>query len=118
MRDDTKNGCVADFDVDNDVCDASFVHYEALFRVGWGKGYVCPWSEFQIGLFHVLKNVAVVTPYLTHLYVICRLFILSYVTGSSPCHLSEFYPNMASYIHVLLRTKDLICIPVLILYGP
>ena len=40
MRDDTKNGCVADFDVDNDVRDASFVHYEALFRVGWGKG-VC-----------------------------------------------------------------------------
>ena len=56
MRDDTKNGCVADFDVDNDVCDASFVHYEALFRVGWGKGYVCPWSEFQIGSFHGFRR--------------------------------------------------------------
>ena len=62
MRDDTKNGCVADY-VDNDLREASFVHYEALFRVRWGKG-VCMslWSEFQIGLFHVLKHVAVVTP--------------------------------------------------------
>ena len=34
----------------------------------------------------------------THLHVICRHFILSYVAVSRPHHYSEFYPNRASLI--------------------
>ena len=68
---------------------------EALLG-GWGGGMyiVCLQSELAYNRFHVSRSKP--RRYLTHLYVICRHFIKSYVTVLRPSFLLEFYPNMAS----------------------
>ena len=62
--------------------------------VGWGGGGMYVSDQKGEGYF------AVVTPYFIHLYVNCRHFILSYVTGSRRCQLSEFWPNRTPYTGV------------------
>ena len=72
--------------------------------VGWGGGGMYVSDQKGEGYF------AVVTPYFTHLYVNCHHFILSYVTGSRPCHLSQSFGLTGHLIHVFLGTKDFISI--------
>ena len=58
-------------------------------------------SNRVISCFEEQATLLFVTPYLTQLYVICHHFILSYVTGSRPCCLSEFCPNRAPHTCVI-----------------
>ena len=55
---------------------------------GWGDTYVVCVN------FSILRIKPCPCWYLTHLHV-CRRFILSFVTVSKPCRLSELYPNIA-----------------------
>ena len=55
---------------------------------GWGDTYVISLN------FSILRIKPCSCWYLTHLHV-CRRFILSFVTVSKLCRLSELYPNIA-----------------------
>ena len=60
-----------------------------LRGVGGGGMYiVCLQSELEYNRFHVSRSKP--RRYLTHLYVICRHFIKSYVTVLRPSFLLEF----------------------------
>jgi len=70
---------------------------------GGERGYVCPEFEFQIRSFRILRSRPCPCRYLTQLYIICHLFIWSYVAVSKPCCLLKFYPNMASVLNTNMK---------------
>ena len=55
---------------------ASLTQETLLCVGGWGGGgFICPWYEFQMRSFHILRSRPCSGQYITHLYVICRPFI-------------------------------------------
>ena len=85
------------------------------------RGYIRPWSEFQNLLFHVYwgRSHVAIGILLLYLYFslcccrgfnpsLCHLlpFLLSYVTVSRPCCLSEFYLNRVIINAGTLGLKD------------
>ena len=86
----------------------SFSHFLWLFFqeadacLAWGphRGWsTCPWSEFQIKSFHLLRSRPCCCLYVTHLYVICCHFIQSYA-GLSLLKISSCRVNTTSRLGI------------------